>query len=65
MRASARMYEYFTLASIYDFQSCVLMNVNLRKKIAAIFDGAVTEFDVDANSDIDNFLTLLVAIVSK
>jgi hypothetical protein len=30
-----------------------------------ISDGAVTEFDVDANSDIDNFLTLFVAIVSK
>jgi hypothetical protein len=41
------------------------MNVNLRKTIAAIFYGAVTEFDVDANSNIDNFLTLFVAIVSK
>ena len=41
------------------------MNVNLRKKIATISDGAVIEFDVDANSDIDNFLTLFVAIVSK
>jgi hypothetical protein len=41
------------------------MNVNLRKTTVIISDGAVTEFDVDANSDIDNFLTLLVAIVSK
>jgi hypothetical protein len=43
----------------------VLRNVNLRKTIAAISDGAIVEFDVDANSDIDNFLTLLVTIVSK
>jgi hypothetical protein len=41
------------------------MNVNLRKTIAVIFDGAITEFDVDANSDIDNLLTLFVAIVLK
>lgn len=41
------------------------MNVNLRKTITAISDGVVIEFDVDANSNIDNFLTLFVAIVSK
>jgi hypothetical protein len=43
----------------------VSRNVNLRKTITAISDGAIAEFDVDANSNIDNFLTLLVTIVSK